>query len=185
MELLKKLYKVYSPSGKERTMIKFIWNYTKRITGTKVETDAAGNLYITKGEAESYPCIVAHLDQMQRLHSKDFTTVETGEIIFGYSSRNKRQEGLGADDKNGIWIALKCLRKYDSLKLAFFVSEEVGCVGSGKAVMDFSMTAALLYSLTDGGIRTLLQKSAGLHYVLPNSFKLPDIKSSDTGKHME
>ena len=28
MELLKKLYKVYSPSGKERTMIKFIWNYT-------------------------------------------------------------------------------------------------------------------------------------------------------------
>ena len=137
MELLKKLYKVYSPSGKERTMIKFIWNYTKRITGTKVETDAAGNLYITKGEAESYPCIVAHLDQVQRLHSKDFTTVETGEIIFGYSSRNKRLEGLGADDKNGIWIALKCLRKYDSLKLAFFVSEEVGCVGSGKAVMDF------------------------------------------------
>ena len=137
MELLKKLYKVYSPSGKERTMIKFIWNYTKRITGTKVETDAAGNLYITKGEAESYPCIVAHLDQVQRLHSKDFTIVETGEIIFGYSSQNKRQEGLGADDKNGIWIALKCLRKYDSLKLAFFVSEEVGCVGSGRAVMDF------------------------------------------------
>ena len=29
MELLKKLYKVYSPSGKERAMIKFIWNYTK------------------------------------------------------------------------------------------------------------------------------------------------------------
>ena len=116
MELLRKLYKVYSPSGKERAMIKLIWNYTKRITGTKVETDAAGNLYITKGEAESYPCIVAHLDQVQRLHSKDFTTVETGEIIFGYSSRNKRQEGLGADDKNGIWIALKCLRKYDSLK---------------------------------------------------------------------
>lgn len=80
MELLKKLYKFYSPSGKERAMIKFIWNYTKRITGTKVETDAAGNLYITKGEAESYPCIVAHLDQVQRLHSKDFLPIETGEI---------------------------------------------------------------------------------------------------------
>ena len=104
MELLKKLYKVYSPSGKERTMIKFIWNYTKRITGTKVETDAVGNLYITKGEAESYPCIVAHLDQVQRLHSKDFTIVETGEIIFGYSSQNKRQEGLGADDLSLIHI---------------------------------------------------------------------------------
>ncbi len=63
--------------------------------------------------------------------------IETEEIIFGYSSRNKRQEGLGADDKNGIWIALKCLKNYDTLKLAFFVSEEVGCIGSGKAVMDF------------------------------------------------
>ncbi|MCB6648590.1 hypothetical protein [Bacteroides salyersiae] len=62
MELLKKLYKVYSPSGKERAMIKFIWNYTKRIPGIKIETDITGNLYITKGEAESYPCIVAHLD---------------------------------------------------------------------------------------------------------------------------
>ena len=48
MELLKKLYKVYSPSGKERAMIKFIWNYIKRITSTKVEIDAAGNLYILK-----------------------------------------------------------------------------------------------------------------------------------------
>ena len=137
MELLKKLYQIYSPSGKERAMTKFIWDYVKRIPGVKLETDKIGNLYITKGDAESYPCIAAHLDQVQRLHSKDFTAIETEEIIFGYSSRNKRQEGLGADDKNGIWIALKCLKKYDTLKLAFFVSEEVGCVGSGKAVMDF------------------------------------------------
>lgn len=55
MELLKKLYKVYSPSGKERAMIKFIWNYTKRITGTKVEMDAAGNLYITKVKRNHIP----------------------------------------------------------------------------------------------------------------------------------
>lgn len=44
MELLKKLYKVYSPSEKERAMIKFIWNYTKRIIDTKIEADTAGNL---------------------------------------------------------------------------------------------------------------------------------------------
>ena len=44
MELLKKLYKVYSTSGKEREMIKFIWNYTKRIPGIKIEKDITGNL---------------------------------------------------------------------------------------------------------------------------------------------
>mgnify|MGYP000717059345 CR=1 FL=1 len=103
MELLKKLYKVYSPSGKERAMVKFIWNYTKRITGTKVETDAAGNLYITKGEAESYPCIVAHLDQVQRLHSKDFTTVETGEIIFGYSTSIYEAGSHWVTDGGKLW----------------------------------------------------------------------------------
>ena len=55
MELLKKLYKVYSPSGKERTMIKFIWNYTKRITGTKVETDVSRELIYNKGGSGIIP----------------------------------------------------------------------------------------------------------------------------------
>ncbi len=70
MELLRKLYKVYSPSGKERAMIALYGIIPRELPVPKVETDAAGNLYITKGEAESYPCIVAHLDQVQRLHSK-------------------------------------------------------------------------------------------------------------------
>ena len=47
MELLKKLYQIYSPSGKERAMTKFIWDYVKRIPGVKLETDKIGNLYIT------------------------------------------------------------------------------------------------------------------------------------------
>ena len=176
MKLLKKLYKVYSPSGKERAMIKFIWNYTKRITGTKVETDAVGNLYITKGEAESYPCIVAHLDQVQRLHSKDFTIVETGEIIFGYSSQNKRQEGLGADDKNGIWIALKCLEKYDTLKLAFFVGEEVGCVGSGKAVMDFFNDCRFVIQPDRRGYQDIINEIAWTSLCSPGFLKAAGYK---------
>lgn len=121
----------------ERTMIKFIWDYMKTIPDTKIETDKYGNLYITKGESETYPCIAAHLDQVQRFHSKDFIAIETKDIIVGYSASTRRQEGLGADDKNGIWIALKCLEKYDILKAAFFVGEEVGCAGSSKARMDF------------------------------------------------
>lgn len=44
---------------------------------------------------------------------------------------------MGADDKNGIWIALKCLESYDCIKIAFFVGEEIGCVGSSKTNMEF------------------------------------------------
>ena len=139
MQLLKKLYSIYSPSGKEQKMVKFLCSYIRQLPGNiSVSKDKFGNLYVVKGESESYPCLVSHIDQVSHCkHSKDFKTVETREIIFGYSPRNRRFENLGADDKNGIWIALKCLKKYDTLKLAFFVSEEIGCVGSGKAVMDF------------------------------------------------
>lgn len=137
MELLKQLYKIYSPSNKEWAMTKFILNYVKKLRGCKVEIDDTGNLYITKGNSESYPCIVAHLDQVQRLHSRDFRVIETEGVIFGYSHKHRRQEGLGADDKNGLWIALKCLEKYENLKIAFFVCEELGCIGSSRARMDF------------------------------------------------
>ena len=140
MELLKQLYKIHSPSGNERVMKKFVRKYVrKHIPDVKIETDRKGNLYLIKGVAETYPCIVAHLDQVQREHSKDFIPVETKELIFGYSPKHRRPEGLGADDKNGIWIALRCLEKYDALKVAFFVEEEIGCRGSIEADMDFFM----------------------------------------------
>lgn len=138
MNLLKKLYEIHSPSGSERAMKKFIKGYVKRhIPGVTFRSDHVGNLYITRGNSETYPCIVAHLDQVQREHSKDFKAIETEDIIFGYSPRNRRKEGLGADDKNGIWVALKCLEKYECIKVVFFVSEEIGCIGSRNADMNF------------------------------------------------
>ena len=138
MELLKQLYKIHSPSGNERAMKNFIRRYVrKHIPGAKTRMDKIGNLYIIKGISETYPCIVAHLDQVQREHSKDFTPIETKELIFGYSPSRRKQEGLGADDKNGIWCALKCLERYDTLKVAFFVEEETGCYGSSQTDMDF------------------------------------------------
>lgn len=138
MNLLKKLYEIHSPSGNERAMKKFIKGYVKKhIPRVTFRSDHVGNLYMTRGISETYPCIVAHLDQVQREHSKDFKAIETEDIIFGYSPKNRKREGLGADDKNGIWIALKCLEKYECIKVAFFVSEEIGCIGSRNADMNF------------------------------------------------
>ncbi len=138
MELLKRLYGIHSPSGKEKRMRNFINAYiTENVPGARIMVDNTGNLFITKGEAETYPCLAAHLDQVQRYRSQDFRAVETHDIIFGYSPSNRRQEGLGADDKNGIWIALKCLKKYDAVKTAFFIGEEIGCLGSEAADLSF------------------------------------------------
>jgi hypothetical protein len=135
MELLKQMYEIHSPSGGEKRLKKFI----KRWVGNNIpdavirKDNHDGNVYITRGTSDTYPCVVAHLDQVQSKHSTDFMAVETEDIIFGYSPKNRRREGLGADDKNGIWVALKCLEEFDTIKVAFFVEEETGCNGSGRA----------------------------------------------------
>ena len=109
MELLKQLYEIYSPSGGEKKIKRFIKHWVKdNIPDAVIRTDNNdGNIYITRGDSESYPCVVAHLDQVQKNHSADFIAVETDDIIFGYSPTNRRREGLGADDKNGIWVSDK------------------------------------------------------------------------------
>jgi hypothetical protein len=138
MKLLKELFKIYSPSKNEKKMRKFIkWWIKNNVPEATIMTDEIGNIYVTKGETETYPCLAAHMDQVQKIHSKDFEAIETKDYIFGFSRKNKRQEGLGADDKVGVWVNLKCLKKFDHIKAVFFVGEEVGCVGSGKCNMEF------------------------------------------------
>ena len=138
MELLKQLFSIHSKSGKEGKIRKFIWNWVRQtVPDAKIECDKPGNLYITKGKSSTFPCIVAHMDQVQERHSKDFIAYEAEDIIIGFSPKHKEQQGLGADDKCGLWIGLNCLQKFDCLKLAFFVGEEVGCKGSGLADMAF------------------------------------------------
>lgn len=137
-DLLKQLYCVFSPSRNEHKMRRFIKRHiAQNIPGARVTQDASGNLYVTKGDADSYPCLCAHMDQVQHLHPKDFTCVEGDDVIFGYSPKMRKQCGLGADDKNGLFIALTCLQRYYVLKCAFFVAEEIGCVGSSNADVHF------------------------------------------------
>lgn len=137
-ELLFQLYSIHSPSGSEKKMRKFVKRYIRKNCGEcNIEQDMYGNVFVTKGVSETYPCLAAHLDQVQRSHSKDFACIEGDDVVFGYSAKCREQQGLGADDKNGIWICLECLREFSDLKVAFFVGEETGCVGSRQCSLDF------------------------------------------------
>ena len=133
MRLLADLYKIHSPSGLENVMRNYILQWVEiNSPAAKVVVDKVGNILITKGFAQSYPCVVAHIDQVQRLHSEDFTACYSkhSDTIFGFSPSNKDYEGLGADDKNGVWIALEALVRFNEIKVALFVGEEIGCIGS-------------------------------------------------------
>lgn len=134
-QLLKKLYAIHSPSGKEDKMITFLVSYLKSLPGVELGKDSYGNIYAWKGKSETYPCVVAHLDQVQRNYPRDFRAIETRDIIFGFSAKEHSFLGLGADDKNGIIICLEAIKKYDHIKIVFFREEETGCRGSSHAEM--------------------------------------------------
>lgn len=135
MELLKKLYRIPSPSGKEERMKDFVKSRLA-LAGASFHEDPTGNIYAVKGEGKDYPCIVAHLDEVHE-RRKGFEIIHTQDFIFGFNRDFLIQEGIGADDKNGIWVCLKAMEKYDCMKCTFFVEEETGCYGSYRADMSF------------------------------------------------
>ena len=137
--LLFQLYTIYSKTGHEWQMIQFVREYVgKHIPEAEVRFDMLGNLYITKGEASvGFPTLVCHLDQVQKLHSDDFEVREEDGILYGWSEQSQQREGLGADDKNGIYICLRCLEECPRLKVFMAIGEEKGCIGSHHADMSF------------------------------------------------
>lgn len=132
---LKSVLCVQTYSGQEWRMFAFIVRECKRL-GAHITQDEMGNLYVIKGDGRTYPCIVAHMDSVHKIVS-DLSTIEWNGMLTGFNCDTMQQTGIGGDDKVGIYIALRCLEKYDNIKLAFFVNEEQGCVGSAEADMTF------------------------------------------------
>ena len=146
MDLLKQLYAIHAPFYREWPMICFIREYIRQhVPEAEVQMDGWGNLYVVKGEGlkvkdnelKGYPTLVCHLDQVQELHSDDFCVKEEDGTLYGWSEKNQQHEGLGADDKNGIWVCLRCLEECPHLKVFMAVGEEKGCIGSNHADMSF------------------------------------------------
>lgn len=147
MDLLSALYSIHSPTGNEWVMIEFVQSWLKKeVPEADVRMDGWGNLYITKGgatpssmedEMPGYPTLACHMDQVQTLHSADFEVRQDGDTLYGWSEAAQQREGLGADDKNGIWICLQCLKMFPCLKVYMSVGEEKGCIGSNRANMAF------------------------------------------------
>lgn len=138
--MLHNLLSVQSKSGQTEKMQRFITRFAKKQGATVTTED--GNIYVTKGEADLYPCMVAHTDTVHKLIPEDafsvYTTQENDDTLyFGWDRRNQTFSGVGGDDKVGIFLALSALVAYDAIKLAFFRDEEIGCIGSGKADMTF------------------------------------------------
>lgn len=130
MKKLIEVLKIQSTSYNQDVMRSYIIRECKAI-GCTVKADN-GNVYVKKGNATLYPCMVAHMDTVHAI-KEDLTVVEIAGNLYGFDQTKKQLTGIGGDDKVGIYITLELLRRHEFMKAVFFRDEEVGCVGSYKA----------------------------------------------------
>tara|TARA_R100000306_G_scaffold62541_1_gene72718 strand:- start:1096 stop:2259 length:1164 start_codon:yes stop_codon:yes gene_type:complete len=138
-ELLIDVLSVQTSSGQEDLMIEYIEKFVKKNVPDADIIIKDNNVYVTKGTTYSkgaYPCVVAHTDTVHKIHA-DFQVYENKDIIFAFSNDEYKQVGVGGDDKVGVWVALEMLISCDTIKCAFFHSEEIGCIGSTDADMEW------------------------------------------------
>lgn len=139
LQRLKEVLSVPTHSRKEDLMIEYLEGVLTD-KGYQYKKDNIGNIYVTKGKAEYYPCFVAHTDTVHSINHnlKVVQLEEDGKtILTGIDSKTLKPSGIGGDDKCGVFLCLEMLDKLDNVKIALFVSEEIGCVGSRQADPEF------------------------------------------------
>lgn len=135
LTLIRELVTIPSYTGETVGMRAYIRSVLNSIPGVTHRT-IDGNMYVIKGDAEIYPCVVAHTDTVHRM-CHDTEVFISGDILFSMDMKKVSQNGTGGDDKCGIWVALECLKRFDNIKAVFFRDEERGCLGSGVCDMSF------------------------------------------------
>jgi len=151
---LKEVLAVPTYSRNEVLMIEYLKKVLDQ-KGYDYTVDNLGNIYVTKGVAEWYPCFVAHTDTVHTVNP-NLTVVQLEEdgktILTGIDKETMKPSGIGGDDKCGVFLCLEMLDKLDNVKIALFVSEEIGCVGSKQADPEFfkNVGYAIQYDSPEG-----------------------------------
>lgn len=125
IETLKKMYKIHSPSHNEDDMQLFIMDKLDEL-GVTYQQDKMGNIF---NFIEGTPLLSAHMDQVQTKRCHHVITVKSKQSTALYGCDNDgKLTGLGADDKNGLWIILNALSNpsLPPFSFLFSVEEEVG-----------------------------------------------------------
>lgn len=163
-QLLLDILWIQSYSGHEKEMNEFILHKAIEFGAEAYELD--GNVYVTKGKPldSGYPCIVAHTDTVHKIiPERSYRVLHDPAlgIVMGFDVDKNSVTGIGGDDKVGIYIALKMIRDLPSVKSCFFMSEEIGCIGSGKADLDFFNDAMYILQCDRRGNNDFITDIAG------------------------
>jgi hypothetical protein len=161
-DLLERVLLVQSCSGSTKRMRRLIKTICAE-KGATVWSDKQ-NVYAVKGNAETYPCVVAHTDTVHRIVPDDRYNVSLSadRKYFAWDSKTNDYLGVGGDDKCGIFIGLAMLDLVPNIKLAFFRDEEIGCKGSFEADMDFFSDVGIVLQADRRGTGDFVTEIGGL-----------------------
>ena len=144
IENLEETLQIQSVSGKEEYMNTFIIEqikYDNEDVTIVTEQQAGGtNIYVTKGKADVYPCVVAHTDTVHNF-VPGYGVCKLGDKFYAMDSINMQQVGVGGDDKVGIWAALECIKKFDNIKAAYSFLQKKQFVIRGEELCIISPTS--------------------------------------------
>ena len=145
LERLKTLlnYRSHSKSKVQEQLRDYLYEYFESKKGVIAEIDDYGNLYVTKGKSNLYPCVVAHLDINQAKVS-DYSIIVSGDWMFGWNNQEGETCGLGFDDKAGVAAALEIFDRVDIIKLFFPLDEEIGLLGTYRSDETFFLDCSML-----------------------------------------
>ena len=118
MKLLERMYLTHSRSGNEKNLSSIVQAMLDKL-GIIYQVDNKHQVYAFNARK---PMICAHLEQVQQ--TKCDKVIKHAGKLFGLNAQG--QCGLGADDKNGVWIALKLLESFPDLSFIFSTEEEIG-----------------------------------------------------------
>lgn len=169
--LVKDLLTIVSPSYGEDPMRDYLVEFIKNnIPKAVVERDQHGNLYVTKTQVidtpKFYPCIVSHMDEViSDVQEREIVKVHN--MFIGISRLDGEKAGTGGDDKCGIYVCLEMLRLMDHVKVAFFIAEEVGGVGSNCCDLDFFKDCRYVLQPDRYGNSSVITRTNGMEVTTP------------------
>ena len=130
-----KLMQIPASNFNESLISLYICKELDKIDNVSYKIDQYNNILVTKGNSKIYPFFCSHLDTVHTyLNSTDKLEIKVKQYkkhTYLYAYENKKQVGIGGDDKNGIFVCLQLLKNLKNIKVAFFSQEESGGTGSG------------------------------------------------------
>jgi len=158
---LKKLVTIQSESYNTRDMARYIVGVVQSIGDCTISYDKYKNIYVTKGDNKQYDCMVCHIDTVHSIVKAKIQAININGNIIAINTKTMEQHGTGGDDKVGIHITLEMLKKRKNFKAAFFLDEEVGCIGSSQADYKFFDDCKFILECDRQGYKDFVDQISG------------------------